>query len=851
MSLSSSINQDLHLHANNPVLNQSQSTSTSNSSRSNFDPSNHHHSQSFSSNSLTIATSNVLNKFTPSPASPLQGSSISSQKPLSPQQHHYHHHHQYHHRHQHPPPHNHYPSPSSNSIPTQTQTPPPLAPFQTVDFDEGVLRTLCGLECGLPLILDRLKQAVGTSREVSSFLKKRGQLEEEYGAKLAKLAKERLESYTHLGGELKSGSFARQFSQFLSTHERIGSERAEYGQRLNAIADELLNLSKEVERIRKANKDVSWRLEKNLSESEGLTEKAKAKFDVTVEELERVLISKSGEHSNIKLPGGSGSGTAATNNNPNGLFNSSTLIGSSNFQKSGQAKVLGKAISKLTTKATRSAGHLAKMEDDMRNKMSNVSDVYRAQVLATQQVRQEYFNLQLPRILRTLKENSDEMDLAIQYYLTNYSCLSESLLVNEALAVSAIPSQKKQSPKDSSGNLNDKKSSGSVGLKDLVQEIDNREDFKEYMSNYAAHFNQTHHLQLNPQPISYSTPHTTLPHSSGLAPITPLTSAFNPSTTFLHQQPHHRHSLRASPGAISPRTSVSSTVLTNETKKTFGVDLATQMLRDGIETVPKVVEKCIEAIERAGGLEMVGIYRLSGTTSKIARLKSRFDTEIENVKLEVGDENQSEINDIAGVLKLWLRELPEPLLTWNLYSSFIEAGRIDNDRLRHIRLHERVNELPDPNYATLKYLMGHLDKIRRNETVNSMGVSNLAVIFGPTLLSPPPIGFYQQAYNTTPSQQLNPHNGSLNVGNLIGNQEMGQLNGSNHHNGSGAGGSALQDMSAQCKVVETILEHYREIFVEEEDNEEEEEIEMDKDGKDAEFTDNITISSNMSGVVEH
>jgi hypothetical protein len=76
----------------------------------------------------------------------------------------------------------------------------------------------------------------------------------------------------------------------------------------------------------------------------------------------------------------------------------------------------------------------------------------------------------------------------------------------------------------------------------------------------------------------------------------------------------------------SPRTSIGSNVLTIENKKTFGVDLATQMMRDGIETVPKVVEKCIEAIEKAGGMDMVGIYRLSGTTSKIGRLKQRFDT---------------------------------------------------------------------------------------------------------------------------------------------------------------------------------------------------------------------------------
>jgi len=45
----------------------------------------------------------------------------------------------------------------------------------------------------------------------------------------------------------------------------------------------------------------------------------------------------------------------------------------------------------------------------------------------------------------------------------------------------------------------------------------------------------------------------------------------------------------------------------------------------------------------------------------------------------------------------------------NLNSFFSPSGN-ENDRLRHIRLHERVNDLPDPNYATLKYLMGHLNK---------------------------------------------------------------------------------------------------------------------------------------------
>lgn len=89
----------------------------------------------------------------------------------------------------------------------------------------------------------------------------------------------------------------------------------------------------------------------------------------------------------------------------------------------------------------------------------------------------------------------------------------------------------------------------------------------------------------------------------------------------------------------------------------------------------------------------------------------------------------SDINNVTSVLKMWFRELPDPLLTSGLHQGFVEAAskhillqrfnkfsrapEIENDRLRHIRLHERVNDLPDPNYATLKYFMGHLHKCVR------------------------------------------------------------------------------------------------------------------------------------------
>ena len=93
------------------------------------------------------------------------------------------------------------------------------------------------------------------------------------------------------------------------------------------------------------------------------------------------------------------------------------------------------------------------------------------------------------------------------------------------------------------------------------------------------------------------------------------------------------------------------------------------------------------------------------------------------------DEWTVDINNLTSVLKMWFRVLPEPLLTFNLHQGVIHAAgepskftasscivlivpypEIDNDHLRQIHLHERVNDLPDPNYATLEYFMGHLHR---------------------------------------------------------------------------------------------------------------------------------------------
>lgn len=95
---------------------------------------------------------------------------------------------------------------------------------------------------------------------------------------------------------------------------------------------------------------------------------------------------------------------------------------------------------------------------------------------------------------------------------------------------------------------------------------------------------------------------------------------------------------------------------------------------------------------------------------------------------------QHDINSVATLLKHFLRDLPDPLLTSANYTSFLTAARIDDDIVRRDSLHAIINDLPDPNYATLRQLTLHLHKVAEHSAQNKMTPSNLAIVFGPTLM---------------------------------------------------------------------------------------------------------------------
>ncbi|XP_053328293.1 rho GTPase-activating protein 15 [Spea bombifrons] len=163
----------------------------------------------------------------------------------------------------------------------------------------------------------------------------------------------------------------------------------------------------------------------------------------------------------------------------------------------------------------------------------------------------------------------------------------------------------------------------------------------------------------------------------------------------------------------------------------FGCHLETLCKRENT-TVPHFVKQCIEAIEKRG-LDADGIYRVSGNLSIIQKLRFIVNQE---EKLNLDDSQWEDIHVVTGVLKMFFRELPEPLFPYSFFEQFVEAIKIQENDLRVKSIRNLVKKLPRPNHDTMKTLFEHLRKITIGASVNLMSTQSLGIVFGPTLLRP-------------------------------------------------------------------------------------------------------------------
>lgn len=197
----------------------------------------------------------------------------------------------------------------------------------------------------------------------------------------------------------------------------------------------------------------------------------------------------------------------------------------------------------------------------------------------------------------------------------------------------------------------------------------------------------------------------------------------------------------------------------------FGRDFS-QVASCASDGIPFIITKCISEIERRA-LKMKGIYRVNGVKTRVEKLCQAFENGKELVEL-----SQCSPHDISNVLKLYLRQLPEPIMPFHLYNhlmglakeslhseeaaegeepcgpaggkgpELVDLGPDTNPEVLNLvnKLKELLKELPKANIATLRYIVRHLRRIAELEDDNKMSPSNLGIVFGPSLMRPRPTG---------------------------------------------------------------------------------------------------------------
>ncbi|KAK5860388.1 hypothetical protein PBY51_021869 [Eleginops maclovinus] len=163
----------------------------------------------------------------------------------------------------------------------------------------------------------------------------------------------------------------------------------------------------------------------------------------------------------------------------------------------------------------------------------------------------------------------------------------------------------------------------------------------------------------------------------------------------------------------------------------FGCTLSSLCQRENA-TVPIFVKMCIDHVEN-NGLCVDGLYRVSGNLAIIQKLRFAIN---HDEKVNLSDSKWEDFHVITGALKMYFRELPEPLFTYAFFHDFVSAIKSPDYKQRVQSIKDLVRQLPVCNHDTMQTLFKHLRKVIDHGEENRMTTQSVAIVFGPTLLRP-------------------------------------------------------------------------------------------------------------------
>ncbi|ESZ89639.1 hypothetical protein SBOR_9977 [Sclerotinia borealis F-4128] len=581
---------------------------------------------------------------------------------------------------------------------------------------------------------------VTSSEEFALFLKKRSIMEEEHSNGLKKLCKATGDSIRK--PEHRHGSFLQSYEEVLIIHERMAENGAQFGVSLHQMHEDLIEMASNIEKGRKHWKNTGLTAEQRAADTEVAMRKSKAKYDALADEYDRA---RTGDRQSGKIFGLKGPKSAAQH------------------------------------------------EEDLLRKVQAADADYASKVQAAQSQRTELWSKSRPEAVKALEDLIQECDSALTLQMQKFASFNEKLLLSNGLNISPIRAKEQGTSNrslretvhaiDNVNDLSNYISSFTGKVPSRVTEIKYERNTVLQPAQHIAqhqsdpstlHFRQgpgippqpSHQVHMS-QPFNQGAPQThqherSISHGPSLSQhiVAPAASPANqistspdfttwptradgppqistlpfqpqsqsetvpqhtpPNPTSHAPTPHAPAPYGVSSGpafGLGPVPGLSHNTHLAPLKPVFGLSLEELSERDG-SAVPMIVYQCIQAVDLFG-LEVEGIYRLSDASKvDFCNPESFF----------------HDVNSVAGLLKQFFRELPDPLLTVGQYPAFIEAAKHDDEIVRRDSLHAIINGLPDPNYATLRALTLHLNRVQESSASNRMNASNLAIVFGPTLM---------------------------------------------------------------------------------------------------------------------
>ncbi|KAK6614665.1 Rho-GTPase-activating protein 7 [Botrytis cinerea] len=630
-------------------------------------------------------------------------------------------------------------------------------PATPQDATAKAVQDVTSSEIGISTLLTRLKQSIASAKEFALFLKKRSIMEEEHSNGLKKLCKATGDNIRR--PEHRHGSFLQSYEEVLIIHERMAENGAQFGVSLHQMHEDLIEMASNIEKGRKHWKNTGLAAEQRAADTEAAMKKSKAKYDSLADEYDRA---RTGDRQPGKIFGLKGPKSAAQHEED--------LLRKVQAADADYASKVQAAQSQRTELWSKSRPEAVKALEDLIQECDSA--------LTLQMQKFASFNEKLllsnglnispikgkeqGTLNRSLREVVHAIDNVkdLSNYISSFSGNMQSRITeikyerNPVLQPAQNTAQRQSDPnalQARQGPVIPPQPSHQVHMSQPFNQSSPPTHQRERSFSHGPSLSQ--HIVapvVSPtNPISTSPDFNTWsPRADGPPQISTLPFQPQPQNeTPIQQTPQNptthapvSHGPSSAPlfGAGSAPAPGNSTHLA-PLKPVFGLSLEELFDRDG-SAVPMIVYQCIQAVDLFG-LEVEGIYRLSGTASHIMKIKAMFDNgKLDNLvdasKVDFRNPESffHDVNSVAGLLKQFFRELPDPLLTIEQYPAFIEAAKHDDEIVRRDSLHAIINGLPDPNYATLRALTLHLNRVQESSASNRMTASNLAIVFGPTLM---------------------------------------------------------------------------------------------------------------------